>query len=69
MRTTLPKLLPSKNTAKLLGVPESWLIDEARAGRLPAVDANGVFLFEFDATEAALVQRARAAVTAKEASR
>ncbi len=63
MASTLPRLLRSRNVARLLKVPEDWLIAEAKAGRLPHIDAGGVFLFDYEATEQALLALARQATS------
>ncbi len=39
-------------------MPVEWLSEEARAGRLPHVDARGRLLFNPHAVEKALAQRA-----------
>jgi len=45
--------------ARRLRVPTRWLKNEASAGKIPHVQAEKVFLFDPEAVEEALVQRAR----------
>lgn len=59
MRSILPHLLPAKNIAGLLDLPEEWILSEASAGRLPHVDVSGQLMFDVDAVEESLVDRAR----------
>lgn len=54
------KLLPVGPMARVLRVPVRWLKDEAEAGRVPCLKAGNVYLFDPDAVEQALVDRARA---------
>jgi hypothetical protein len=54
-----PKLLPTGPTARRLRVPVKWLRDEAEAGRVPALKAGKVFLFDAEAVETVLRERAR----------
>ena len=49
---TLPRM------ARRLGVTRTWLKDEARAGRVPSLLAGSQLLFEPEAVENALAQRA-----------
>lgn len=44
--------------AAWLGVPASWLLEEAQAGRIPSLDAGGRVLFDRYAVECALAARA-----------
>jgi hypothetical protein len=60
------RLLQVVPMARLLGLSPGWLRMEARAGRLPHVDAGGTILFDVDAVLAVLAKRAR---DAKEAGR
>jgi hypothetical protein len=53
------KLLPLGPTARLLCVPVKWLRSEAEAGRVPCLIADKAILFDPDAVEAVLVERAR----------
>lgn len=52
------KLLPVGPMARRLRVPVAWLRGEAEAGRVPHIQAGKVFLFNPDAVEAELVERA-----------
>ena len=54
-----PKLLPTGPMARRLRVTVKWLCDEAEAGRLPCVRADRVFLFDPDAVERVLLDRAQ----------
>ena len=56
---TQAKLLPIGQTARLLRVPVRWLRIEAEAGRVPCLKAGKAFLFEPEAVEAVLLERAR----------
>lgn len=56
---TKPKLLPAGPMARYLRVPVKWLREEAEAGRVPCLKADKVFLFDPDAVESALADRAR----------
>ncbi len=56
---TEPRLLPANRTARLFRVPLHWLKTEAEAGRIPALKADNAFLFDPDAVEVALVERAQ----------
>ena len=57
---TQPKvqLLRVTSMARLLGISPGWLRLEAKAGRLPCIDAGGTLLFDADAVQAALAERA-----------
>jgi len=52
-------LLPANSLAALLGVDPRWLIAEAAAQRLPGVAAGRTYLFDPDAVEHRLIERAR----------
>ncbi len=54
-----PKLLPAGPMARRLRVPVRWLKAEAEAGRLPHVQAERVLLFDPEAVEKVLAERAR----------
>lgn len=54
-----PKLLPLGPTARRLRVPVKWLREEAEAGRVPHLKAGTSLLFDFDAVERVLLDRAR----------
>lgn len=51
-------LLPIRFVARQLRVPLKWLKGEAIAGRVPALDAGGVFLCDPNAVKLALLSRA-----------
>ena len=44
--------------ARRLGVKQSWLREEAQAGRLPSLPAGTTFLFDVVAVEEAIARRA-----------
>jgi hypothetical protein len=54
-----PRLLPLNPTARSLRVPARWLRAEAEAGRIPHLKAGRVLLFDVDAVERVLLDRAR----------
>ena len=56
---TQPKLLPIGPTARLFRVPVAWLRKEAEAGRVPHLKADKAFLFDPEAVEQVLLERAR----------
>ena len=56
---TQPKLLPVGPMARHLRVTVKWLRAEAEAGRLPCVRADRAILFDPDAVERALLDRAQ----------
>lgn len=56
---TESKLLTTPFMARRLRVPVGWLREEAEAGRIPAIKAGRVFLFDPETTERVLVERAR----------
>lgn len=58
----------ASSAAERLGVTASWLKAEARAGRVPFLQAGGKRLFNVATVEAALLARATTAV-GQEASR
>lgn len=58
MNTTCPELLTDSQMARTLRVNVRWLRSEAEAGRIPAVKAERRFLFNREAVERALAQRA-----------
>jgi hypothetical protein len=51
-------LLTLSLMARRLRVPVKWLRSEAQAGRIPALDAGGRFLFHAPSVERALLSRA-----------
>lgn len=55
------RLLQTGPMARRLRVPAKWLRDEAEAGRVPALRAGKVFLFDAEAVETVLRERARQA--------
>ncbi len=63
-------LMPLGPAARLLSVPSTWLRAEADAGRLPHLRAGSKYLFDVDAVERLLLERARqGGQEAKEGSR
>lgn len=62
------KLLPVGPMARRLRVSVKWLRAEADAGRLPHVRADRAFLFDPDAVERVLLERAQEPNGAKPAS-
>jgi len=58
MDTNAPKLLPVGPMARILRVPVKWLGEEAEAGRVPSLKAGTVFLFNPEAVERVLLERA-----------
>ena len=59
MEFTPPTLLPIGPTARRLHVTVRWLRGEAAANRVPHLKAEDRLLFDPDAVERALVERAR----------
>ena len=57
--TTSPKLLNAGSLARKLRVPVAWLKTEADAGRIPHLRAGKAYLFDPQAVESVLVERAR----------
>lgn len=57
--TNQRRLAPIGTTARLLGVTVQWLRDEAEAGRVPCLRAGSRLLFDPEAVEAVLAERAR----------
>ena len=53
------RLYPLGLMARTLGVPTRWLRSEAEAGRLPCVKAERALLFDPEAVERILVERAQ----------
>ena len=66
---TQPKLLQVGPTARRFRVPVRWLRAEAEAGRIPCVKAERVLLFDPEAVERILLERAQAAAVAGEDTR
>ena len=56
---THSKLLPIGPTARRFRVPVTWLREEANAGRVPHLKAGRSILFDPEAVEAVLLERAR----------
>ena len=61
METDSPKLLNVGMMARYLRVKPAWLRAEAEAGRLPCVRTGDGYLFNPQAVEAVLLERAQAA--------
>ena len=61
MVNTQSRLVPAGPMARRLRVPVRWLRAEAEAGRIPHVKAERVFLFDPEAVEKVLLERAQAA--------
>ena len=53
------RLLPTSIMARRLRVTVRWLREEAEAGRVPCIKAERQFLFDAEAVEEVLLQRAR----------
>ena len=53
------RLLPLRFMAKRLRVPVRWLRGEAEAGRIPHLKADSHLLFDPEAVERTLLERAR----------
>jgi len=58
VNTACNVLLPLGPTARLLSVPSNWLRAEADAGRIPHLRAGSKYLFNVDAVERLLLERA-----------
>lgn len=58
-RSIPPRLRPAQSLAVRLGVERGWLIAEAEAGRIPGVRAGRTYLFDVEAVERVLLERAR----------
>ena len=56
---TRSPLLPLASMARRLSVPSRWLRAEAEAGRIPHLKADTQLLFDPEAVEALLLERAR----------
>jgi hypothetical protein len=57
--STRKELLKTGQMARSVGVPVRWLKAEAEAGRIPALKAENVFLFNPDVVVSLLAERAR----------
>jgi hypothetical protein len=62
---TTSRLLPLNVLARRLRVPVRWLHSEAEAGRIPSLRADNQYLCDFEAVEAALLERARGVAGAR----
>lgn len=61
--------IPLHALSRRLGLPESWIKAEAKAGRIPSLRAGRRLMFNPDTVERILIERARidaARKTAKE---
>ena len=59
MNASPPKLLTAPILARRLRVTRRWLDAEAEANRIPALSAGDRFLFDPDAVERVLLERAQ----------
>jgi hypothetical protein len=55
----VPKLVPLGQLARRLRVPVRWLREEAEADRIPHLKAGKALLFDHEAVERVLLDRAR----------
>lgn len=55
-------MIPLNRVARALRVPVKWLKTEAENGRIPVVDAGGVFLAEISLVEETLAKRAKGGI-------
>mgnify|MGYP000448156388 CR=1 FL=1 len=55
----ITKILTARSLARRYGVDPKWLIAEAHAGRLPGVRSGRTFLFDPEAVERTLHERAQ----------
>ena len=60
--TTETALLPLGTMAVMVGVTHKWLRQEAEAGRIPCLNANGRLLFDEATVHRLLLDRARKVV-------
>lgn len=63
MRSEIEQFIPVKHAANDLGVPQTWLIREAREGRIPVLRAGVRLLCDVDEVRAALLNRTREQAT------
>jgi hypothetical protein len=63
MNNEQQNLLKTGPMARRVGVPVRWLKAEAEAGRIPALKAENVFLFDPEIVIDRLAQRAREGAT------
>jgi len=68
MDTPTKTFTPLHVTARLLGLPESWVRAEAVAGRLPHIRVGRRLMFDFEAVERTLLDRAQRAAAPQEAA-
>ncbi len=54
----MSELLSLPRLARRLGLTQQWLRDQAESGAIPCLRAGSRFLFEFEAVEASLAERA-----------
>jgi hypothetical protein len=59
MDTKKNSLIPLNVAVRRYGLPRTWLVDEARAGRLPCLIAGRAILFDESVLTAELLKRAR----------
>lgn len=55
---TMGEVFPLHRAARRIGVTSRWLRNEADAGRVPCLRADGRYLFDVDAVKRGLSQRA-----------
>ncbi len=60
MKRKESELINLPGLSRKLGLPVSWLKQEAKAGRLPCLKVGRRFLFNLSAVETALSERAAA---------
>jgi hypothetical protein len=53
------KLLPPSTISRLCSVDKSWLIEQAAAGKIPAVKSNGKYAFHLPTVKAILLDIAK----------
>jgi hypothetical protein len=58
MNNDKPELLTTGQTARRLRVPVKWLKDEAKAGKIPHLQAGKAILFNPDVVGKLLIERA-----------
>ena len=63
------KLLPVGPMARIFRVPVAWLRAEAEAGRVPCLKAGKALLFDPEAVERVLLERAQSTAIAGESRR
>jgi excisionase family DNA binding protein len=60
-RGTPSRLMTARQVAELLGVPQSWIYEQSRAGRIPTVTLGRYRRYRREAIEAWLIELERAA--------